>query len=72
MFLVTGKAKQKSRPAERKAVVPWCVYAPQVPQLKEDPTLQSLNEADHSCAPQRAIRAVHQMQQSLTQFLPEL
>lgn len=33
------KAKQRNGPAERKAVLPWCVYAPQVPQPKEDLTL---------------------------------
>lgn len=43
-------AKQRSGPAERKAALPWCVYAPQVPQPKEDLTLQTLNDAGHPCA----------------------
>lgn len=33
------KAKQRNGPAERKAVLPWCVYAPQVAQPKKDLTL---------------------------------
>lgn len=33
------KAKQRGSPAQRKAVPPRCVYAPQVPQPKEELTL---------------------------------
>lgn len=33
------EAKQRSGRAERKAVLPWCVYAPQVPQPEEGLTV---------------------------------
>lgn len=44
------KAKQSSSPAERKAALPWCALAPQVPQPKGDLNLHTIDEADHSCA----------------------